>query len=145
MAAAFIRVTDAVSVAGQIDIDDVARAAADGFTLIVNNRPDGETPDQPPGSEIAAAVEAHGLRYVAIPVTHAGFTREMVEEMTAVLASAGGPVLAFCRSGTRSINLWALASASEGADADGLIAAGRAAGYELGGLAPTLRHLAGQA
>ncbi len=145
MTAAFIRVTDSVSVAGQIDAADVARAAAEGFALIVNNRPEGETPDQPAGSEIAAAAQAHGLAYVEIPVTHAGFTMEMVEAMKAALADASGPALAFCRSGTRSINLWALAQAAGGADADALVAAGRAAGYELGGLAPTLRHLAGQA
>jgi len=145
MATAFIRVTDTISVAGQIDADDVARAAADGFAVIVNNRPEGETPDQPPGFDIAQAAAAHGLDYVAIPVTHAGFTMEMVEAMRAALAGADGPVLAFCRSGTRSINLWALSAAAGGADADALIAAGRAAGYELGGLAPTLRQLAGAA
>ena len=61
------------------------------------------------------------------------------------VASAHGPVLAFCRSGTRSCNLWALAQARNGADADELIAKGAGAGYNLDGLRPLLDQLKAQA
>ena len=105
---------DTIAVAGQIQPADVAEAAAAGYRLIVNNRPEGEEPGQPTGTEIAAAAQAASLAYVAIPVDHSGFGEAQVTAMREALAGAEGPVLAFCRSGTRSTFLWALARASEG-------------------------------
>src|SRR3546814_8493300 len=92
-------------VAGQIAPADLAAAKALGVTTVINNRPDGEAPDQPRGSEIAEAAQAAGLGYVAILVT-SGFSMEQVLTMRDALTSADGPVLAFCRPGTRSTNLW---------------------------------------
>ena len=83
-------------------VDDVAAAATQGMTLIVNNRPEGESADQIPGAEIEAAARAAGMDYVALPVTHAGFSESQVRAMKQALEGAGGPVLAYCRSGTRS-------------------------------------------
>lgn len=137
----FIRITDKVSVAPQIAPEDVATAAAQGFRCIVNNRPDGESFDQPPGAEIAAAAEAAGLAYVAIPIDHTGFNLEQVDAMVGALEK--GPVLAFCRSGTRSCNLWALAAAKQGGDPAAIIAAAGAGGYNVAGLLPLLKQLAG--
>ncbi len=140
----FIRITDNVSVAPQITPGDCALARAQGFVAIVNNRPDGEAPGQPHCAEIRAAATAAGLRYAAIPIDHRGFSLPQVEAMAAELDAADGPVLAFCRSGTRSTNLWALAEAKRGGDPDAIIAAADAAGYDVEGLAPTLRQLAGR-
>ena len=64
--------------------------------------------------------------------------------MLAVL-KAGGPVLAFCRSGTRSANVWALAAASTGEDPDALVSAAAGGGYDLSGMLPSLRMLAAKA
>ena len=64
----FRRVTDNLSVAPQIDVADVEKARAQGFVRIVNNRPDGESPDQTPSGKIEAAARAAGLDYVHIPV-----------------------------------------------------------------------------
>jgi uncharacterized protein (TIGR01244 family) len=136
----FITITDTVSVAPQIAPADVAAAAAQGFRTIVNNRPDGEAFDQPPGGEIAAACAEAGLAYVAIPIDHTGFALEQVEAMAQALT--GGRVLAYCRSGTRSCNLWALAAAKTGMAADDIIAAAEAGGYNVAGLTPILRKLA---
>lgn len=138
----FIRLTDEISVAGQITPDDVAAAAAAGFVHIVNNRPDGEVAGQPAGEAIRAAATAAGLGYTAIPIDHAGFGGDQVEAMAAVLA-AHQPVLAFCRSGTRSANLWALAAAKRGGDADAIVAAAARGRYDVSGLRPTLVRLAG--
>lgn len=137
----FIRITDHVSVAPQISPDDVAAAAAQGFRAIVNNRPDGESFDQPAGAEIAAACAAAGLGYVAIPIDHTGFSLDQVSAMAAALGD--GPVLAYCRSGTRSCNLWALAAAQQGEDPAAIIAAAGEGGYNVAGLAPLLKQLAG--
>lgn len=129
---------EAISVAPQIDEDDVARAAAQGFTLIVNNRPDGESPDEPQGDAIAAAARAAGIGYFAIPVTHAGFSHPQIDAMADALAKASGPVLAYCRSGTRSTLLWALARAKLGDDHGELAAKARGAGYDLAPVAAML-------
>lgn len=135
------RIDDTISVAPQIAPEDVPALAAAGFVAIVNNRPDDEDAGQPSGAAVQAAAEAAGLSYTAIPVTHAGFSGHQVEAMAAVLGAAQGPVLAFCRSGTRSCNLWALAQASQGGDPDTLIAKAAGAGYDLSGIRPLLDQL----
>ncbi|KQU53126.1 hypothetical protein ASG67_09860 [Sphingomonas sp. Leaf339] len=133
---------DRVAVAPQISPDDVAAIAAAGYVAIVNNRPDGEEPGQPTGDAIRREAEAAGLTYIAIPVTAAGFSHPQIEAMTAALAAADGPVLAYCRSGTRSCNLWALAAARAGRDPTLLVAQAENAGYDLSGMRPTLDALA---
>lgn len=131
-----------IAVAPQITPDDVSAIAAAGYVAIVNNRPDGEEPGQPEGEAIRAAAEAAGLAYTAIPITHAGFSRPQVDAMTAALAAADGPVLAYCRSGTRSCNLWALARAAAGDDADAVTEKAAHAGYDLRGLRPAMDAVA---
>jgi uncharacterized protein (TIGR01244 family) len=133
-----------ISVAPQILPEQVADLAAAGFTAIVNNRPDGEDDGQPTGDAVARAAEVAGLSYTAIPVTHAGFSGAQVEAMAEAMAAAGGPVLAYCRSGTRSCNLWALAAASAGGDPGELTAKAARAGYDLSGIRPLLDTLAGR-
>jgi uncharacterized protein (TIGR01244 family) len=137
------RVDERISVAPQIAPEDVADIAAAGFAMVVNNRPEDEEAGQPEGATIEEAARAAGLDYVAIPVTHAGFSSNQVEAMAEALAAARGPVLAFCRSGTRSCNLWALAEASRGGNPDMLTAKAAAAGYDLTGIRPLLDTLSG--
>ena len=122
-----------IAVAPQIDPADVATLKAAGFATVVNNRPDGEEPGQPSGEAVAQACAQAGLAYHAIPITHAGFTHAQVIAMAELLGTADGPILAYCRSGTRSCHLWALATAGLGADPDDVIAAARGAGYDLSG------------
>jgi uncharacterized protein (TIGR01244 family) len=139
------RIDDSISVAPQILPAEVANIAAAGFTAIVNNRPEGEELGQPSGAEVRAAAEAAGLSYAEIPVTHAGFSAMQVEAMAKALEGAGGPVLAYCRSGTRSCNLWALAEASRGGDPAALTVKAAGAGYDISGIRPLLDALAGRA
>lgn len=139
------RIDDHLSVAPQIRPEEMGEIAAAGFVAIVNNRPDEEEPGQPSGDEIEAAARAAGLSYAAIPVTHAGFSHPQVDAMAQALAAAEGPVLAFCRSGTRSCNLWALAAAKAGGDPATIAAKGAGAGYDLNGIRPLLDQLSGSA
>jgi len=127
-----------ISVFGQIEPEDVAAAKAQGFTTIINNRPDNEQHGQPMGAEIEAAAKAAGMEYVAIPVDHSGFAEWQVTAMADALGKAKGPVLAFCRSGTRSTFLWALARHSLGDDGAALIAKAAEAGYDLAPIRPIL-------
>lgn len=138
----FIRLTDTVSVAAQIAPGDLVAATAAGFVHVVNNRPDGEEPGQPACSVMRAAAKAAGLGYTAIPVDHRGFAVDQITAMAAVLGATTGPVLAFCRSGTRSANLWALAEAQRGGGPEAIIAAAARGGYDVGGLRTTLVKLA---
>lgn len=127
----FSKLSDTVWVSAQITVGDVAEAAAQGIRLIVNNRPEDESPDQTPGETIAAAAAAAGLAYVAIPVTHAGFSESQIAALATALDAAEGPVLAYCRSGTRSTLLWSLTQASRGANPASLAAQAAKAGYDI--------------
>ena len=113
--------------------------AAIGVTMIVNKRPDGEEPGQPSAAEIETAARAAGLAYRNIPVPPGGLSRDLVDAMTEAIDEADGTLLAFCRSGTRSTYLWALARSQQGAAGDELIAKAAAAGYDLSPLARFFR------
>ena len=127
----FRRLTDRVFVSPQIDVPQVAEAARQGITLIINNRPEDESDDQTPGAAIAEAAAAAGIAYCAIPITHAGFSEGQLAAMADALAGSDGPVLAYCRSGTRSTLLWALAEARRGVSPHSLTATAAEAGYDV--------------
>lgn len=141
----FRSVTNDLMVSPQIGLDAVAEVKALGVTLIINNRPEGESEDQVPGADIEAAAHAAGLEYVAIPITHSGFSQPQVEAMVAALQGADGKVLAYCRSGTRSTLLWALAESAQGGDPDSLTNMAAKAGYDLSPVRPLMDMLKAQA
>ena len=119
-----------IAVSGQVRPDDVDALKAAGVAMIVNNRPDHEEPGQPTAAEVEAAAKAAGLGYRHIPVA-GGFSASQVDEMAEALDAAQGSVLAFCKSGTRSIFLWALARAQQGESAEELMRKAVTAGYDL--------------
>lgn len=134
-------VTDTFAVAGQVRPQEVA-ALAGSYDLLINNRPDGEEPGQPTHAELESAACAAGVAYSFVPVAGAPGPAQ-VAAMRRALGGAGGPVLAFCRTGTRSIVTWAAAEALEGRPVATLTAEGARAGYDLGpplgALLPLLR------
>jgi len=138
----FHTVTPDFSVAAQISVEDVARAAEAGFRTIVVNRPDGEDPGQPTHAHIKAAADAAGLKFVVLPYT--GQTPPgVVGETAQLLAETNSPVLAYCRTGKRSIMAWALAEALTGSRTpDEIIALASKAGYDLAGARGALDTLA---
>lgn len=127
----FRKLTDTMYASPQIAVDDVAEAQAMGIRLIVNNRPEGESEDQIPGSAIEQAARDAGIDYVAIPVTQAGFSEAQVSAMSRAIKQSEGPVLAYCRSGTRSTLLWSLAEASRGTNPQKIAARAANAGYDV--------------
>ena len=127
----FRQLSDTVYASPQIGIAEVAKAQELGIKLIVNNRPEGESEDQIPGAEIATAAHAAGMDYIEIPITHAGFSQDQVKAMADALAQTSGPVLAYCRSGTRSTLLWSLAEASRGGNPQKIAAQAAQAGYDI--------------
>ena len=141
----FRRLTDDFWASPQIEVEGVQEASARGFHMIVNNRPDREADDQPDSGAIAAAAAELGLAYVTIPITHAGFSQGQVDAMVSALADADGPVLAFCRSGTRSTLLWSLAQARLGRNPQEIAALALDAGYDVTPVRAIMDMLAGQA
>ncbi len=126
-------VTPNVSVSPQITPADVKELAEMGFKAIVGNRPDGEEPGQPDWSEIADAADAAGLEYAFIPVTPGQMSGAQAEEFRRLVTEMPKPVLAFCRTGTRSIQLWSLA-ARDRLSTDEVIRMAATAGYDLEGM-----------
>ena len=134
----FQELEDGVAVSPQITADDVRAAASLGYGVIVCNRPDGEEPGQPSAAEIEAIAHEVGLSFLPLPFAANGPSPDQIDAMAAALDAPGpdgqGKLLAYCRSGTRSATLWALARARQGRDAGELIDGAKAAGYDLEGL-----------
>jgi sulfide:quinone oxidoreductase len=139
------QVVDGFAVAEQISAADTGQLAAEGFRSIVCNRPDGEASDQPAFAEIKLAAGRNGLQIRHLPVISGQVTMADVDSFAAALKDLPEPILAYCRSGTRSIQLWALATAREGTlSPDEIIAAAARAGYDLSGMHGTLQQLSRQ-
>ena len=130
---------DKTLVDGQIAPGDVAALQAQGVTLIVNNRPDGEDDGQPTSDEIEAAANAAGVAYRHVPIAR-GMGPSDVEAMReAIHAAAGGKKFAFCRSGNRSTLAWAVAKSEDGAARADLERCAEGAGFTLGPISHLLR------
>lgn len=125
-----VKLSDTVAVSEQILPAHVAEIAAAGYQVLVNNRPDGESPDQPSSADIAAAAEQAGMEYHYLPVTAMNFPGPGMEQMADLFDDADRPVFAFCRSGTRCANLWVASRESDTRDEAGATA--RSLGFDLG-------------
>jgi sulfide:quinone oxidoreductase len=134
------RLSNEVRVGPQLSVEDVAELGRSGIAVIINNRPDGESFDQPTAAEIAAAAEEAGMTCHHIPIVSGAVTPQQVKQMAEALDLADGPAVAFCRSGNRSTMLWALAQAGR-QPADAIIAAAREAGYDVSSLRPYLEGM----
>jgi uncharacterized protein (TIGR01244 family) len=100
-------------IGGQIRPDQVPGLAQMGVTLVVNNRPDGEEPEQPLGAEIEQAANEVGIDYRAIPIIR-GIGPADADATGEAIASTKGKTLLFCRSGNRSALVWAVSQSDRG-------------------------------
>ncbi|WP_438345764.1 TIGR01244 family sulfur transferase [Methylorubrum populi] len=127
------RLASHLSVSGQIVPDALAAAARAGFRSVICNRPDGEGGDQPSFAEIDAAAQAQGLEARYLPVVSGAISDAEVDAFAEALATLPRPVLAYCRTGTRSATLWALSEGKAGGAKTEIAAAATAAGYDVSG------------
>jgi sulfide:quinone oxidoreductase len=132
------------AVAPQIALEDVAEAARLGFRTLINNRPDDEIGADLADAAMRAAAEAAGLAYVHLPYWPGQLTADLLSAFDAAMEQAQGPVLAWCRSGTRSSHLWAMNQAGH-LPLEEILDRGAKAGYDLSALAPMLRAKAANA
>jgi sulfide:quinone oxidoreductase len=133
----FKPLTPSLSVSGQLSEADVAEAAPKGFRAIIDNRPDGEEPGQLSAAAMQELAAAQGMGFAHVPAVSGKIVDEDVARMADALARLEGPVLAYCRTGTRSTTLWALSQAGA-LPADAIIATASSAGYDLEALRPKL-------
>jgi sulfide:quinone oxidoreductase len=102
----FIKLTDSIAASPQIQPADMGAIAEAGYQVVINNRPDGEAMGQPASDELREAAQAAGLEYHYYPLNAFNYPGDDVPAMAALFNDSTRPVFAFCRSGTRSSNLW---------------------------------------
>ena len=130
---------DRTLVGGQIAAEDVVTLKAEGVTLIINNRPDGEDAGQPEGEEIEAAATEVGIDYRHVPIAR-GLGPSDIEAMREAINSVSeGKIFAFCRSGNRSALAWAVARSEDGVPREELERMANQAGFDLGPVAHLIR------
>lgn len=135
--------TPDLAVAPQIDPEDLPALAAQGFATVIDNRPDEEVTPDLGSAAMRAAAERAGLAFHVLPVHPGQMTEAMVLDFARLTEDAAPKVLAYCRSGTRSATLWAVAQAiagREGRSAEDILGAAAKAGYDLSGMAPMIRR-----
>ena len=132
----YAQVTPRYAVAPQIDPADAAEISAAGFTDVICNRPDEEVPPNVAAEALEAALTAAGVRFHVNPVRNGALTEVEVARQAEVIGEAQGPVLAYCRSGTRSTIVWALGE--DEMSPDEIVSAAERAGYDLSGIRPQL-------
>lgn len=135
------RIDDELSVAPQIQVNDLPEIALLGFKTVVANRPDREEPGQPAMADIEEAARRNGLNWVYMPVASGDISDADVDQFRTMIQQSESPVLAFCRSGTRCTVLWALSAASD-TPAQQIFDKARSAGYDISGLAPRMAQQA---
>ena len=127
------KISDQVFVAPQITQSDLAALKEKGIRSVICNRPDGEGADQPTFDELSGTAKKLGLQMRYIPVS-AGIVQDSdATAFGAALVDLPGPILAYCRTGTRSATLWSLAQARTMPLPD-ILSATKAAGYDMKGV-----------
>jgi sulfide:quinone oxidoreductase len=135
------QLTSQLSVSAQLHPEDIEQVVAAGIKTVICNRPDQEGDEQPASDEIRLACESQGLKWYFLPVNPRNFTDRQAREFGALLNAVQGPVLAFCRTGTRCTNLWALSEAGN-IDVASIINTASVAGYDIAKLSDRIASLA---
>lgn len=136
------KISDRFSVSPQIAPGDVPAIADAGFRSILCNRPDGEEAGQPDLARIESAAREAGLDFRAVPISGGVIAEADLAAFRAALDEMPGPVLAYCRSGTRCTTLWSVAQFGQ-MPPDDIVSAAAAAGYDMAGLVAQLRRAGG--
>ena len=128
------QLTETLSVAAQVTPQDIPNIAAQGFSTVVCNRPDGEVPDQASMDAIEAACNEANLLFVRYPVDALNFPGPDLEGLGELFDDAGQRVLAYCRTGTRCANLWVATRSEE--ERQAAIQVARDIGFDLSMVTP---------
>ena len=127
-------IDESLAVGPQMQPEELAALAGEGYVAVICTRPDGEEPGQPPLDDMRRAAQDAGLAFHHIPVSGGLFPPAAVAAFSAIRRGTEGRVLAYCRTGTRAVTLDALANVHGRTVAERLSRAG-SAGYDLSALA----------
>lgn len=101
-------ITASFAVAPQLSPEDMPGVAAAGYRSVIINRPDFEGgADQPTAAAVSKAALNAGLQVEYQPIISGAITAADVARFAELLRSLPGPILAYCRSGTRCAALYA--------------------------------------
>ena len=128
------QLTETLSVAAQVTPQDIPNIAAQGFSTVVCNRPDGEVPDQASMDAIEAACNDANVLFLRYPVDALNFPGPDLEGLGELFDDAGQRVLAYCRTGTRCANLWVATRSEE--ERQAAIQVAREIGFDLSMVTP---------
>lgn len=136
-----IKISEKLSVSPQPNVGDIRSLRGQGFTTLINNRPDDEDPTQP-GTEVEGREAEHGgLSYAYIPVTLGTITDADVRAFQQAVNQSKGPVFAHCKSGTRSLSLYLIGEVLDARMAgDDVVEFGRARGFNTSAAAAWLKQ-----
>jgi uncharacterized protein (TIGR01244 family) len=129
-----MQLSPGLTAAGALSADNIEALAASGVKTIINNRPDNEDPGQLPADEARRLCAEHGIAYSHIPFVNATLTKAEIDAFEKVLMSGSHPMVAHCRSGTRSTMIWALTRMRQGDDPTALVAFGAKNGVDISAL-----------
>ena len=120
-----------ISVSGQIRPDDILGLKTAGVKSIICNRPDNEDPGQINYQLIEQAALDEGLEFRFLPVVSGQVSLKDAIAFDELTDGLPKPIHAYCRSGTRSTTLWALAALKKGMDKNQILQKASQAGYDL--------------
>lgn len=143
IAAGLRPITDNYAVSPQIQIEDLQKIADAGFTRVINHRPDGEGTYQPATADLQAEAKRLGLKFIDLPFRPRQLSDETFDALNAELETSNEPTLAYCRSGTRAITIWAMSQVKDSKlTPKQAIEIADKAGYRLQGQKQVLEQLA---
>lgn len=125
------KVTDQFSVSSQVELADISMLADKGYRLLICNRPDNEAPNQPRFADLEKEAAKAGLEFIYLPVIPGKIQDEHVDEFQSIIEKVAKPVHAFCRTGTRSITLWAHYQRRQGISSESILGILNDCGYDL--------------
>ncbi|MFC4271235.1 TIGR01244 family phosphatase [Sneathiella chungangensis] len=128
------KISGNLSVSAQILPEDIEELAKLGYKAIICNRPDGEGADQPTFAEIKKVAHKAGLEAVYIPIVSGRVQDSDARSFGDAVTSLPNPVLAYCRTGTRSATLWSLNEGAKGRPLPEILQATKDAGYDMSGV-----------
>ena len=109
-----IRLTNQVLVNPQLQVEDLEALNAVGIRAIVCNRPDNESDDQPSSKAIAEAAAKLNMSFAYLPLTPKLQARDGdAETFAKIINETQGEIVAYCKTGKRSVSLWALSQRDE--------------------------------
>ncbi|KLT73781.1 pyridine nucleotide-disulfide oxidoreductase [Neisseria arctica] len=136
------KLDDNLYIAPQLSEEDIQKATELGIQTVICNRPDGEEENQPSFNTICQWLDTAGIRHhVHQPVTAPAINTEDAAKFDSLRQQHPAPVLAYCRTGTRSTLLWAYTQAEKGKDSNEILEAARSVGVDLSNFSERLNNL----